>query len=441
MSPARNIRPRITVASDAVLDIDVTDSARNTGEIISASGFRAIRPALHAPLDDAPPSIPAPAQPSARAADAKAPSAETKTSAGMSTRKKALLGSAAAIALVAATWFGYDYITVGRFIVSTDDAYVGADMSIIAPNLSAHVTEVLADANQSVKKGDVLVRLDDGDFRLAVDKAQTKLATQKATITTFAARIAAAEATSAQMRAQLESARATLQRTEADFVRTNTLAQKDYTSRASLDAARAANESAKAQVMASEAAIKTADANVDVLRAQRVEAEHTAKELEVAAAQAERDLSFTEIRAPFDGVVGNKSVQVGDYVTPGKRIAAIVPLDRIYIDANLKETQLARVVSGEPVKVRIDALDGASIAGTVESIAPASGSRFSLLPPENATGNFTKIVQRVPVRIAVRASDAQGKLRPGLSVIVDIDTKNHVKTAVPTTNGTQHAAN
>jgi membrane fusion protein (multidrug efflux system) len=348
-------------------------------------------------------------------------------------RKRALLAGAAVIAL-AAGWYGYDYMTVGRFIVSTDDAYVGADMSIIAPKVAANVAEVPIVENQHVKSGDTLVCLDDGDYRLAVDQAAAKLATQKAALQTFDAQITAAEATATQTRAQLDAANATLVRTEADFARTSALAEKDFSTKASLDAARAARDSAKAQVAAGEAAIQTADANVGVLKAQRSEAERVVKELEVALSKAERDLSFTVIRAPFDGVVGNKSVQVGDYVTPGKRIAAIVPLDKVYVDANLKETQLAGVAAGESAKVYVDALDGAAIEGTVESVAPASGSQFSLLPPENATGNFTKIVQRVPVRIAIPADRADGKLRPGLSVIVDIDTRTAPKSE-------QHASN
>ena len=145
-------------------------------------------------------------------------------------------------------------------------------------------------------------------------------------------------------------------------------------------------------------------------------------------------MSFTVIRAPFSGVIGNKAVQVGDYVVPGKRLAAVVPLDKVYVDANLKETQLARLVVGQKATVRVDAWGGQELEGTVESVAPASGAQFSLLPPENATGNFTKIVQRVPVRIAVPADKADGKLRPGLSVVVDIDTRTSPATA------TQHAA-
>ena len=358
----------------------------------------------------------------AREPQAKAPSAEVKNSKPRS-RAKPILAGLGALAFLGAVWFAYDYITVGRFIVSTDDAYVGADMAIIAPKIPANVVDVPIVDNQAVKEGDVLVRLDDGDYRLAVDQAKAKLATQTAAITTFGAQIKAAEATAAQAKAQLDSAKATVLKTEADYARTSALAARDYSTKASLDAAIAARDSARAQVKANEAAIDSANASITVLEAQRNEAERVAKELQVTVAKAERDLSFTVIRAPFHGVVGNKSVQVGDYVTPGKRLAAVVPLDKVYVDANLKETQLGPVTVGETANVRVDALDGAVLKGTVESVAPASGSQFSLLPPENATGNFTKIVQRVPVRIAIPAAEANGKLRPGLSVVVGIDTR------------------
>jgi membrane fusion protein (multidrug efflux system) len=349
--------------------------------------------------------------------------------------KKPILASLAAVALIGATWFAYDYITVGRFIVSTDDAYVGVDMAIISPKIPANVADVSIVDNQAVKEGETLVRLDDGDYRLALEQAQAKLATQIATIATFDAQIKAGEAAAAKERAQLESAKATVLKAEADYERTNALTAKDYSTKAQLDAAIAARDSARAQVKAGEAAVQSADANIALLHAQRVEADRLAKELQVAVDKAARDLSFTIIRAPFNGVIGNKSVQVGDYVTPGKRLAAVVPLDKVYVDANLKETQLAPILPGQTASVRVDALDGAVVKGTVESVSPASGSQFSLLPPENATGNFTKIVQRVPVRIAIPAAEANGKLRPGLSVFVGVDTRT-----TPASSAQQQAA-
>jgi membrane fusion protein (multidrug efflux system) len=169
-----------------------------------------------------------------------------------------------------------------------------------------------------------------------------------------------------------------------------------------------------------------------VLRAQQQEAERTLKELQTAQAKAERDLSFTQVRAPIDGVIGNRAVQVGDYVQTGTRLAAVVPLDDVYIDANFKETQLSRLKPGQPVKVSVDALPEHDLKGTVSSVSPASGSVFSLLPPDNATGNFTKIVQRLPVRIRLPADvTAERLLRPGMSVVVSVNTK---QTATAATN-------
>lgn len=357
---------------------------------------------------------------------ATAKAVEAEAAKPRSKRKPIFLGIGA-VALAAGIWFAYQYITVGRFIVSTDDAYVGVHMSVISPKVSAYVTDVPIVDNQFVKQGDVLVRLDRGDYQLALDQAKSKLATQNAAIVTFDAQIKAAEAAAAQARAQLDSAKATVVKTEADYTRTNALTAKDYSTKASLDAAIAARDSARAQVKADDAAIQSADANIALLHAQRDQAVQIAKELQVAVNQAARDLSFTTIRAPFDGIIGNRSMQVGDYVTPGKRLAAVVPLDKVYVDANLKETQLGPVAVGQTANVKVDALDGEVLKGTVESVAPASGSQFSLLPPENATGNFTKIVQRVPVRIAVPASEAKGRLRPGLSVVVGIDTRTTPK--------------
>lgn len=372
-------------------------------------------------------------QPAARAPELAATKA---VEAAPKSRKRLVLSGAALVAILAAGWYGYDYWTVGQYMISTDDAYVGADMAMISPKISANVADVPIVENQHVKAGDVLIKLDAGDYQLAVDQAAAKLATQIAALDTYDAQITAAIATAAQTRAQLDSAKATLVKNEADFERTNTLAQRDYSSKSSLDAARAARDGSRAQISAQQAAIQTADANVAVLKAQKSEAERIVKELEVTLAKAKRDLSFTDIRAPFDGVIGNKSVQIGDYVTPGKRLAAVVPLDKVYIDANLKETQLVDIVPGETVSVRVDALNGASVQGVVESLAPASGSQFSLLPPENATGNFTKIVQRVPVRIAIPAAESNGKLRPGLSVIVKIDTRSR-----PANGSAKHASN
>ncbi len=373
------------------------------------------------PKSDPPAFQPAGEPVTARTRGTEAPATDDTTK--PRSRRKPIFMGIGALALMGAAYFAYDYITVGRFMVSTDDAYVGAYMSIISPKVSAIVTDVPVVDNQPVKAGQVLVHLDEGDYRLALDQAQSKLATQIAAIKTFDAQIKAAEASTAQARAQLDAAKANVVKTEADYTRTNALSAKDYATKASLDDTIAARDSALAQVKANEAAIQSAVANVAMLHAQRDQSEKLANELRVAVDQAKRDLSFTTIRAPFSGVVGNRGVQAGDYVTPGKRLMAVVPLDKVFVDANYKETQLPSIVAGQTATITVDALDGKALKGTVESVSPASGSQFSLLPPENATGNFTKIVQRVPVRIAIPASEAKGKLRPGLSVVVNIDTR------------------
>jgi membrane fusion protein, multidrug efflux system len=417
-------RPDVAESSDAATAGD--------GRLRAISGSRNVSQVQPVKAETSPRAEPPASQPGPQPATSREHTAEAPAAKGTArprSRRKPIFIGIGALALMGLTYFTYDYITVGRFFVSTDDAYVGAYMAIISPKIAAIVSEVPVVDNQSVKEGQMLVHLDDGDYRLALDQAHSKLATQNAAIKTFDAQIRAAEASAAQARAQLDSAKANVVKADADYVRTSALTAKDYATKASLDDAIAARDSAYAQVKANEAAIQSAEANIALLHAQREQAEKVANELQVAVNQAARDLSFTVIRAPFDGVVGNRAVQVGDYVTPGKRLAAVVPLDKVFVDANFKETQLPPIVAGETATVRVDALNGEVLTGTVESVAPASGSQFSLLPPENATGNFTKIVQRVPVRIAIPASEAKGRLRPGLSVVVSVDTRTPPKAA------------
>lgn len=340
-------------------------------------------------------------------------------------RKKSLLLGAVALAAVAtAGWYGYDWFVDGRFLVETDDAYVGADMAVMAPKVSGYVAAVAVNQNAFVTTGDPLVTLDDGDYRLALEAADGKIATQQAALTRFDSQIAASDAQVLQARAQVDSANADSERAAADFDRASQLAKSSFGSKQTLDQAKADRDRSLASVSAARAGVVAAEANRSVLGAQKAEAERVLAELETARAQRQRDLDATVIRAPFDGVVGNKAVQAGDYVTPGKRVMAVVPLDRVYVDANFKETQLADIEPGSKVRLSVDAYPEHDVTGVVDSLAPASGAQFSLLPPENATGNFTKIVQRVPVRIQVAPEDvARGRLRPGLSVIAAVDIR------------------
>jgi membrane fusion protein (multidrug efflux system) len=362
------------------------------------------------------------------AADATTPPFVQKQQPRFST-KKILLALALMVALIGGGWYGNYWWTVGRFIVSTDDAYVGAHNTTLAAKIAGYVATVAVNDNAPVRAGDVVATIDDGDYRLAVDAARDKVATQQASVDRIGKQVAAQQAAVDQAKAQLSSAQAGATRAELELTRQQALATREYASKQALEQAQANRDQSTAAVENARAGVEAAVANVDVLKAQQVEAVRTLQELQTSLAKAERDLSFTVIRAPIDGVVGNRAVQAGDYVQPAQRLASIVPLGAVYVDANFKETQLADVHPGQPVSIAVDALGGRKIEGTVASLAPASGSVFSLLPPDNATGNFTKIVQRVPVRIVVPAEAAQGMLRPGMSVVVSVNTKDNATKA------------
>ena len=339
-------------------------------------------------------------------------------------RRRVVFGAIALAVLGFGAWYGYDYWTTGRFMVSTDDAYIGGDIAGISPKVSGYVAKVDVVANQHVKTGDPLVTLDDGDYTIARDQAQAAINTQKLTLQRMDAQIAGGRAGVMQAEAQKTAALAAQHNAQLVQQRASSLTAKAVGTQSDLDAANAALDQADAAVTTADAAIASANANVSVLEGQRAEAASTLKTDQLALDKANRDLSFTVLRAPYDGVVGNFAVQVGDYVSPGVKLMAVVPSSKPYIDANFKETQLARLVPGEKVLIHVDAEDNDPIVGTIQSLAPASGSVFSLLPAENATGNFTKVVQRVPVRIALPEDAlASGKLRAGLSVVVDADTR------------------
>jgi membrane fusion protein, multidrug efflux system len=340
-------------------------------------------------------------------------------------RRRLVVVAVAALAIGGAGYFGYEYWTVGRFTVTTDDAYVQAYNTTLAAKVPGYLASVPVTDNTYVHTGDVIATIDDGDYRLAVDSAREKVATQEATIARMGHQIEAQDAAVAQAKTQLASAQAAQTRTQLELDRQITLVARDASSRQLLEQAQANRDQAVAAVQGAQAAIESAAANVDVLKGQRQEAISTLDELKTALAKAERDLSFTVIRAPIDGVIGNRAVQSGDFVQTGQRLASLVPLDDVFINANFKETQLARLRPGQTASIAVDALPEHTIEGTIESFSPASGAVFSLLPPDNATGNFTKIVQRLPVRIHVPPALArQGVLRPGMSVVVSVNTKN-----------------
>jgi membrane fusion protein (multidrug efflux system) len=366
----------------------------------------------------------------APAAKPEPPSGEPKVTApvghnaGGGLRRRIILGTGLIIVLAAAGWYGEHWWTVGRFRVSTDDAYVYAHNTTLAAKVPGYVAEIRVADNARVHAGDVIASIDDGDYRLAVDQARDKVASQEATIARIGRQVDASRAAVDQAKAQLASVEAGMVRADLELARQQTLASRDFASRQALETAQANRDQARAAVTGGKAGLEAAQANVEVTRAQEQEAQRALAELRTLLAKAERDLRFTQIRAPIDGVIGNRAIQVGDYVQTGQRLASLVPLDEIYIDANFKETQLAHLRPGQKVAISVDALPDQSLEGTVDSLAPASGAVFSLLPPDNATGNFTKIVQRLPVRVRVPTDvAAQGLLRPGMSVVVSVNTK------------------
>jgi membrane fusion protein, multidrug efflux system len=376
------------------------------------------------PSDEARPAAPAPAEPrvTTQAAPPVADDASEDKSGG---RRRKILVGVAALVLLAAAGYGTNYFIVGRYRVSTDDAYVRANNTTLGARVAGHIDAVLAADNTRVKLGDVIMKIDDGDYRIAVDSARARIGTQQATIERIGQQIAAQQSAVDQARAQLDSAKAGGVRAQADLDRQQALNDRGFASKAVLEASVATREQSVAAVQSAQAAFNAAAAQVDVVKAQQLEAQQQLVELKSQLAKAERDLEFTQVRAPVDGVFANRMVNPGDYVQAGQRLGNVVPLDAIYIDANFKETQVERIKPGQAAKISIDAFSTHKVDGIVESISPASGAVFSLLPPDNATGNFTKIVQRLPVRIRVPAHVARAQLlRPGMSVIVTIDTKN-----------------
>lgn len=336
--------------------------------------------------------------------------------------RRAIIGAVILAALSGAAYYGHNWYVLGRFQVSTDDAYVKTDMAQLGAKVAGYVTEIPAAENAAVKAGDIILKLDDGDYKLAVDAAKARIDTQKAVIDGFASQTEAQKAQIAAAEARLASAEAEEGNTLATLNRATALIKAKVVSQQTLDDSTLKHDSSEASVNEAQANILAARAQINVIAANRLEAERTLTELNTTLAKAERDLSFTSVRAPFDGTVANRAVEPGQFVQGGTRLMALVPADGAYIEANFKETQLADLHAGQKAEISIDALDGDVFEGHVMSLAPASGSEFSLLPPENATGNFTKITQRVPVKVSVPAELA-AKLRPGLSVTVSVDTR------------------
>jgi membrane fusion protein (multidrug efflux system) len=337
-----------------------------------------------------------------------------------------------AIVLAAGAAAGWQWWTVWRFVQSTDDAYVHSDTTVISPKVEGYIKEVAFRDNQAVGAGDVLFVIDDRDFAAKVAQAEAAVATGEAAVETFESRLELQRSMIEQAKAELASAEAEKSRAERDYQRYRQLLTSDYASRQRVESAQAEDEKAAAAVMQKQAAVVAALGTLRVLRAQRDEEKAKRQQARAALQLARNDLDQTVIRAPVAGVVGNRAGRVGQYVKPGTQLVSLVPLPYVYVTANFKETQLTRMRPGQRAEISVDAYPDAPLSGTIESFSPASGAQFSLLPPDNATGNFTKIVQRVPVRIALPADAPVARLlRPGLSVTVTVDTREASADAAP----------
>jgi membrane fusion protein (multidrug efflux system) len=358
------------------------------------------------------------------------PAAAAKEAAPKSGKGKFVLMGVGALLALAAVGYGVHWLLIGRFYISTDDAYVRANNTTLGARVSGHIAAILPTDNAVVRAGDVIFRIDDGDYRIALDAARSRIATQQATIDRIGRQANAMESAVAQAKAQLASADAALKRAGLDFERQQELSTKGFASRATFEVSEAGRDQGLAAVRSAQAAYDAARDNVEVTKAQQEEARAQMAELQTSLAKAQRDLDFTLVRAPVEGTFSNRLVNTGDFIQAGQRLGNVVPLNDVFIDANFKETQLKRIRPGQPVKISVDAYGHRKFAGFVDSISPAAGSVFTLLPPDNATGNFTKIVQRLPVRIRVPKDVAkQNLLRAGMSVYATVDTNEGAKDA------------
>jgi membrane fusion protein, multidrug efflux system len=343
----------------------------------------------------------------------------------LSARARALLVAISLAAFVIGGAWGAHWWLVGRFIESTDDAYLEADSVTIAPKVSGYIVEVYVTDNQSVPAGAPLVRLDSRHYQAALDQLMATSAARKADIAREEADLLLQRANIAQARAQLEGAKANESYALAQIRRYEPLVSSGAEAGERLAELRNAHNQAAATLEVDKAALESAERQIGSTQAQILQAR---AQLEAAAASAESgrlDAEDTVVKSSIAGRVGDRTVRVGQYVQPGTRLMTIVPVQDIYLEANFKETQIGLMRVGQPATIHVDALSGADLHGTVASFAPGTGSEFALLPPQNATGNFTKIVQRVPVRIHVDAGDEARKvLVPGLSVTVKVDARS-----------------
>ncbi|MCT9124512.1 HlyD family secretion protein [Cupriavidus gilardii] len=338
--------------------------------------------------------------------------------------RRALLVSLTIAGALLAGYGGYRWWQHRQHTVTSDNAYVRADVTAVAPRVAGYVRAVAVDDNQRVRAGDVLFRIDDADYQARVSQAEADVRARRAALATLERQHRLQQAQIRQAQATLRIRQSATHRAALDHRRHASLLEVHASSRQTYELARAEAEQAAAAEQGALAQLDAERRRLDVIAAQVDEA-RAAEAAALARLELARiDLGNTVVRAPVDGVVGNRQIRVGRYVQPGTQALALVPVETSWVVANLKETELHRIRVGSPVRIELDGYPGVPIDGTVVSVSPGSGAQFALLPPDNATGNFTKIVQHVPVKIMpTRGGPLHGKLVPGLSAVVSIDTR------------------
>jgi len=337
--------------------------------------------------------------------------------------KRAALVLAVSVGVAGAADFGYGYLTTGRYLETTDDAYVKADSTIISPKVSGYIAQVLVGDNEKVEAGQLLARIDDRDFKTALNQARADVAASEAAVRNLNAQIELQQPLIQQQGAEVDAAEANLKFAREEQARYDDLMKSGSGTVQRAQQTDAALREKTAQLQRGKSGLIAANKQVEVLATERAKALAQLDHARAVEAQATLNLSYTQITAPVEGTVGARSLRVGQFVQAGTQLMAVVPLDAVYVVANFKETQLTNVRNGQPVEIRIDSFRSTRLKGHVDSLSPASGLEFALLPPDNATGNFTKIVQRVPVKIVLDDQSLKGLLRPGMSAEPTVDTK------------------
>ena len=338
--------------------------------------------------------------------------------------KRRLLIFVLIVSLIALGFFAHWFLR-GRFYESTDNAYVQGEITRVSSQLGARIVEVLVGDNEHVQQGQLLVRLEDDDFHLAVDRANAALAMREAERTQAQSKLTQQASLIAAGEAKVASSQASLGRSQIDLSRAQTLRKPGYVSEERVTTLSADNHIARSQVAMAQADLQGQRQQVNALNAEIKRLDALIANARTDLAQAELNLTRSEIHAPISGLVGQRAARNGQYVQAGAYLLSIVPDQDIWIQANFKETQIGHMQPGQKAELTFDAYSDTPIEARVDSLFAASGAQFSLLPPDNATGNFTKVVQRIPVKLTFAADNPlKGKIRPGMSVTVKVNIKD-----------------